>query len=67
MRGGEVEVPVLPAYRVADLAAAMDMPMHVGALQKWEKPHESMSDGVPRSDQARRMSVDELREELANV
>lgn len=66
MKGGEVEVPTLPAYRVADLAAAMDMPMQVGSLQRWEKKHESMADGV-RSDLARQMGVDELRKELANV
>jgi FlaA1/EpsC-like NDP-sugar epimerase len=66
MRGGEVEVPTLPAYRVADMAAAMGMPMQIGALQKWEKMHESMADGV-RSDTARRMRVAELEKELASV
>jgi len=66
MRGGEIEVPTLPAYRVADLAAAFDMPMQVDEMPKWEKQNESMADGL-RSDQARRMSVDELRAELAGV
>lgn len=66
MVGGEVRVPVLPAYRVGDLAQAMDAEPIVTGLRQWEKLHESMEDGV-RSDRARRMSVDELRTELASV
>lgn len=66
MVGGEVEVPVLPAYRVADLAEAMGVKTVVTGLRQWEKPHESMRPGLCSAD-ARRMSVDELRAELANV
>lgn len=63
MQGGEVKVPELPAYCVADLAQALDAKMRVTGLREWEKRHESMADGV-RSDLARRMSVAELRSEL---
>ena len=64
MRGGEVNVPRLPAYRVGDLALALGADMDVRGMPEHEKPHESMEEGV-RSDLARRMSVDELRAELA--
>jgi len=64
MRGGEVNVPTLPAYRVADLVEAFGAGMNVVGMSKWEKRHESMSEGV-RSDAARRMTIDELRTELA--
>lgn len=66
MQGGEVKVPDLPAYRVDDLAAAFGVAIRMTGLRQWEKRHESMTDGV-RSDRARRMSVDELRAELASV
>jgi FlaA1/EpsC-like NDP-sugar epimerase len=67
-------VPELPAYRLGDLAKALDVAshqerggnFHAIGLQPGEKLHESLEPGVS-SDQARRMSVDELREELANV
>lgn len=66
MRGGEVAIPDLPAYRVGDLAEAFGMPMHLKGLSAFEKLHESMG---PRnsSDVARRMGLGELREELRNV
>ena len=66
MQGGELNVPDLPAYRLAELALAMDSCMHVVGLREWEKKHESMREGLS-SDRARRMSVDELREALADV
>ena len=65
MQGGEVEVPSLPAYMVGDLVEAFGVAADVRGLRKWEKKHESMTDGI-RSDLARRMSVGELRAELAS-
>ena len=66
MKGGELAIPDLPAYRVGDLASAMGMPVHVTGLPAFEKKHESMAPGNS-SDKARRMSVGELKEALANV
>lgn len=63
MRGGEVFIPVLPAYRLGDLAEAMGVGMDIVGLGESEKKHETM-DGVTTSEQARRMTVDELRSEL---
>lgn len=66
MKGGELAIPDLPAFRIGDLAEAMDAkPVYVG-LNDFEKKHESMGPGNS-SEKARRMSVDELRKELANV
>lgn len=65
MKGGELVVPTLPAYRLADLAAAMGVEMNVVGLPAHEKLHETM--GVQPSDCARRMGVEELREALASV
>lgn len=66
MKGAEFVIPTLPAFRLGDLAIAMDiLPLEVG-LQPHEKLHESMADGVS-SDCARRMTVEELREALAHV
>lgn len=62
----DVAIPVLPAYRVGDLAEAMGAKMSIIGLPKWEKKHESMSEGNS-SDIARRMSVEELMEALRNV
>jgi UDP-N-acetylglucosamine 4,6-dehydratase len=64
MTGGEIEIPILPAYRLGDLAEAMGAKMDVRGLPEWEKRHEAMSPGNS-SDKARRMTVDELREQLA--
>ena len=62
--GGELVIPDdLPAYRVGDLAKAMDMGTTITGLPEWEKMHEGMQDGVT-SDIARRMTVEELREWL---
>lgn len=63
MKGGELVVPDLPAYRLGDLAEAMGVQTIITGLPAWEKRHESMLAGEP-SDKARRMSIDELREAL---
>lgn len=56
----------LPAYRLVDLAAAMGAAdISVSGLPEWEKLHEGMRDGLT-SDAARRLSVDELRELVAD-
>jgi FlaA1/EpsC-like NDP-sugar epimerase len=60
MKGGEIAIPDLPAYRLGDLAEAMGAKMDIRGLPDFEKRHESMGAGKS-SDQARRMTVDELR------
>jgi FlaA1/EpsC-like NDP-sugar epimerase len=60
MKGGELVVPDLPAYRLGDLVEAMGCGMTVTGLPEWEKRHESMMEGQS-SEGARRMSVNELR------
>jgi UDP-N-acetylglucosamine 4,6-dehydratase len=64
MRGGELVIPELPAYRLGDLAIAMGARMKITGLPEWEKRHEGMSDGNT-SDKARRMSVAELSDVLS--
>lgn len=64
MHGGEVFIPTLPAYRLGDLAEAMGVEIEITGLPGTEKQHETM-DGVTTSETARRMTVDELRSELA--
>ena len=66
MQGGELEIPDLPAYRLGDLAEAMGVEVVEVGLPAHEKLHESMEDGSSSED-ARRMSVEELREGLENV
>lgn len=66
MRGGELVVPDLPAYRLFDLAVAMGVDFDVTRLGAGEKLHESMRPGET-SEHARRMSVEELREALQHV
>lgn len=66
MKGGELAIPALPAYRLGDLAEAMGVGMEVTGLPDYEKRHESMRDGET-SAMARRMSVAEIREALADV
>lgn len=63
MKGGELVIPELPAYRLGDLAEAMGAQMKITGLPSYEKLHESMAAGNS-SDNARRMSVEELREAL---
>lgn len=64
---GEVVIPELPAYRLHDLAVALGaQAVQVTGLGAYEKRHESMCAGRS-SDRARRMTVDELREQLEVV
>lgn len=63
MKGGEIFIPELPAYRVGDLVEAMGAKMKIIGLAENEKLHEEMRPGET-SDKARRMSVDEIREAL---
>jgi UDP-N-acetylglucosamine 4,6-dehydratase len=66
MRGGELNIPTLPAYRLGDLAEAMGMKMRISGLPNWEKLHEGMADGNT-SDVARRMSIAELKAQLETL
>lgn len=60
-------IPELPAYRLGDLAYAMGaQSIRITGLPAWEKKNESMKDGEP-SNEARRMSIDELRKALTYV
>ena len=65
MKGGEVVIPDLPAYRLGDLAKAMGARMKITGLPPWEKLDESMEAGKS-SNHARRMSIDELIDILGN-
>lgn len=66
MEGGELAIPRLPAYCLADLAKAMGVDFHITGLGDGEKLHESMSAGQS-SELARRMAVEELKEALTYV
>lgn len=58
-------IPTLPAFRVGDLLAAMDVGVFtVTGLPWYEKKHESM-DATHCSADAQRLTLDELRERLA--
>ena len=60
----ELLIPQLPAYRLGDLLLAFGVePDKITGLPAHEKRHETM-DGITDSSQARRMSVEELREGL---
>lgn len=63
---GSPVIPVLPAYRLGDLAEAMGVDPKVVGLNMWEKMHEGMRDGLT-SDTARRMTMDDLRGALHAV
>jgi len=65
MKGGEVAIPILPAYRLGDLADAMGARTIITGLPAWEKKHESMNEHSS-SDRARRMMISELKEALRN-
>ena len=67
--GGKLHTPELPAYRLGDLALAMEMPrpMRMTALGQGEKPHERMLEDGPDSSQVRRMTIEELREGLEKL
>lgn len=58
-----IVTPDLPAYRVSDLAEAMGKTMDIVGMSDIEKVHESMRPGHT-SENARRMSVDELHQKL---
>lgn len=60
MKGGELAIPDLPAYRVGDLAEAMGARMRVIGMGEFEKLHESMRPGET-SEHAPRMTVSDLR------
>lgn len=60
-------IPVgLPAYRVGDLAAALGLKMRITGLPSYEKLHEGMHD-LLLSNEARRMSIAELRDCCASL
>jgi len=63
----EVCIPKsLPAFRLMDLATAMNKQYTVIGLPEHEKLHEAMGPGLS-SDQARRMTVNEIKESLRSV
>lgn len=63
MKGGELNIPTLPAYRLGDLAEAMGAKIRITGLPAFEKLHESMSEGNS-SDKAERITVPVLRRRL---
>lgn len=63
MKGGEIAIPELPAYRLGDLAEAMGAKMDIKGLPTFEKLHESLDHNKCSKD-ARMMSADELRSHL---
>lgn len=65
-KSGDMLIPDLPAYRLGDLAEAMGVRHRITRLEPGEKRHESMRPGESSAD-ARRMTVDELREALKSV
>ncbi len=64
MRGGEVSVPELPAYRLGDVAEAMGINPIVTGLPKHEKLHEIMTLGGISSNEAERMTIEQIRNHL---
>ena len=64
--GAELAIPTLPAFRLGDLAEAMDLEYDVIGLPDHEKLHEGMSDRET-SDTAYRLSIDELKSALKRV
>jgi UDP-N-acetylglucosamine 4,6-dehydratase/5-epimerase len=60
MKGGELAIPTLPAYRIGDLAEAMNVGMEIRGLPSYEKKHEGMN-SEESSEFARRMTVSELK------
>lgn len=66
---GDLRVPHLPAYRLGDLAQAMNLPrpLRVIGLGSGEKMNERMLEDGPDSSQVRRMTIDELREGLKQI
>jgi len=67
MKGGELNIPNLPAYRLDRLAKAMGaLGLDIIGLPDHEKKHESMRDGCS-SGSARLMTVKELQEAIKHV
>jgi UDP-N-acetylglucosamine 4,6-dehydratase len=66
MSGGELAIPDLPAFRLGDLAEAMDVRHEVTRLGAFEKLHESM-DETRSSETAPRLTVEELQCLLGRV
>jgi UDP-N-acetylglucosamine 4,6-dehydratase len=66
MFGGELVIPVLKAFRLKDLAEAMDAKTKIIGLPAWEKKAEQLDD-VQSSDTNPRLSVAELRQKLEGV
>lgn len=66
MRGGELNIPTLCAFRLGDLAEAMGAKMQIVGLPAHEKKHEGLADGIT-SDQAHALTVAEIKERLENV
>ncbi len=66
MKGGELAIPNLPAYRLGDLAIALGAKFKRTRLGAGEKRHESMVPGAT-SEHARRMTITELKEVLQHV
>jgi UDP-N-acetylglucosamine 4,6-dehydratase len=66
MKGGELVIPTLPAYRLADLCSAMGGQPDLIGLRAGEKLHEAMDAGIT-SDKAERLTVKQLRSLLQSV
>lgn len=64
MQGGETSVPDLPAYRLGDVAEAMGIKPTVTGLPEHEKRHEIMIRGGIHSNEAVRMTVEQIRNHL---
>jgi len=63
MKGGELNIPSLPAYRLGDLATAMGGEQKIIGLPLREKLHESLTE-CQSSDKAGRLLIPELVEAL---
>lgn len=61
-----LQIPVLPAFRIGDLATAMGIRTRTIGLPEFEKAHEEMEPGKP-SAYARMMSVSEIQIALDQV
>lgn len=59
-------IPILPAFKIGDLAKAMGKEINIVGLGEFEKKHEGMCDGNT-SDTARLLTVDELKVLLDQV
>lgn len=66
VRAGDRFIPWLPAFRLGDLAEAMEIDYDVVGMPAWEKMHEGL-DEMNTSDRAQRMSVQQIRERLKDV